>query len=179
MSGMPAWGYRISDAEMWDIVAFVESMPGLSPEEYASLDAKATASLGQHQAHRSSPAARAVSTPSAPPPVAATEPDIRPAAAPSLGDVAAGRHAVKQYLCATCHEIPGITSATRHVGPPLNGIAKRRYIGGVIRNTPENMVRWLQDPKQFDPLSAMPALGVSDQDARDMAAFLYTLEDVE
>jgi cytochrome c2 len=94
-----------------------------------------------------------------------------------LGDVAAGKRALDQYLCATCHEIPGVTGANRHVGPPLAGIATRQYLAGILPNTPENMVHWIQYPQQVDPLSAMPGLGVSDQEARDIAAYLYTLDD--
>jgi mono/diheme cytochrome c family protein len=154
MSGMPAWEYRLSEQEIWDIVAFVEHMPMLSPQEYEQWSTQAPA----HQVH------------------AGTEQG--PVSA-GTGDAKAGERALQQYLCATCHEIPGIVGANRHVGPPLAGIANRKFIGGVAPNTPENMVRWLQDPKQFDPLSAMPNLGVPEKDARDIAAFLYTLEDVD
>lgn len=91
------------------------------------------------------------------------------------GDVARGRVAIRQYGCQTCHVIPGVTGAEGLAGPPLNGIAGRMYLGGVLTNTPDNMVAWLRDPKAFEPLTAMPAMGVSDQDARDIAAYLYTL----
>jgi cytochrome c1 len=37
------------------------------------------------------------------------------------------------------------------------------------------MVRWVKDPPGVDPLTAMPNLRVTDDDARDIAAFLYTL----
>jgi hypothetical protein len=49
------------------------------------------------------------------------------------------------------------------------------YIGGVLPNTPENMLRWLQNPPAMDPLTAMPNMGVTEADARDMAGYLYTL----
>jgi cytochrome c len=45
----------------------------------------------------------------------------------------------------------------------------------VLPNTPENMFRWLQNPPAVDPLTAMPNLGVTEADARDMAGYLYTL----
>lgn len=92
------------------------------------------------------------------------------------GDAAAGRQALQQYLCATCHVIGGIPGATRHVGPPLDGIARRQYIAGVLPNTPANLAHWIRKPTEIDPLSAMPDLGVTEKDARDIAAFLYTLE---
>jgi len=152
MTGMPAWEYRLTDAEIWDVVAFVMYLPRMSTKDYA-------------QWNESIPVRR--------------KDGAVVAVADKPGDPEAGRRAMGQYLCATCHQIPGVVGANKHVGPPLNGMATRRYIGGVIPNTPDMMVRWLQDPKQFDPLSAMPALGITDKDARDMAAYLYTLDDVE
>jgi mono/diheme cytochrome c family protein len=154
MSGMPAWEYRLNDSEIWDVVAFVSHMPRLTVAEYRILSSKATLAPLQ-----SASAALAATT--------------------SIGDAKAGKKALQQYLCVTCHQVPGVVGANRHVGPPLNGIATRKYIGGIIPNNPENMVRWLQNPQQFDPQSAMPNLGVTDKDARDMAAFLYTLEDLD
>jgi cytochrome c1 len=61
------------------------------------------------------------------------------------------------------------------VGPPLAGVGGRAYIGGVLTNTPEHMVRWIVDPQAVDSLTAMPLLGVSAPEARDIAAYLYTL----
>jgi mono/diheme cytochrome c family protein len=156
MTGMPAWSYRLRDEEIWDVVAFVRASVGMSPQQYAAL----AAGLPRHADAIFHPAPA----------------DATPTAA--LGDVEAGRRATERYLCVTCHVIPGLVGADRHVGPPLNGIARRGYIGGVVVNTPDNMVRWLKDPRALDPLSAMPALGLSDQDARDIAAFMYTLDGV-
>lgn len=68
-----------------------------------------------------------------------------------------------------------MTGSDVHVGPPLRGIASRRLIAGRVANTPEQMVRWIRDPKSIDPLTAMPAVGVGEQDARDMAAHLARL----
>lgn len=91
------------------------------------------------------------------------------------GDVERGRVALRQHACGTCHVIPGVTGADALVGPPLNGIGTRRYIAGILPNTPANMMQWIQDPQGVSPLSAMPGLGVSDRDALDMIAYLYTL----
>jgi len=46
----------------------------------------------------------------------------------------------------------------------------------VLTNTPEHMVEWLEDPPRVDSLTAMPNMGVTRRDARDIAAFLYTLD---
>jgi mono/diheme cytochrome c family protein len=37
MSAMPAWGKTLDDAEVWDVVAFVRKMPGMSAEDYQQL----------------------------------------------------------------------------------------------------------------------------------------------
>ena len=99
------------------------------------------------------------------------------APAPSLAapDADRGRKAIDQYACVTCHEIPGIVGANAPVGPPLEAIGTRGFIAGVLPNTPENMVRWLRDPQAVNPKSAMPDLGVTERDARDIAAYLATL----
>lgn len=91
-------------------------------------------------------------------------------------DAARGQRAINQYACVTCHEIPGIVGANAPVGPPLKGVASRAILGGVLPNSPENMVRWLRQPQHFAPLTAMPNLGLTERDARDIAAYLATLK---
>ena len=98
------------------------------------------------------------------------------AAATGSGDAERGRLAMSQYGCATCHSIPGIVGAHAPVGPPLGGVAGRSLIAGRWPNTPQHMERWLRSPQELKPGSAMPTLGVSAADARDMAAYLATLE---
>ena len=92
------------------------------------------------------------------------------------GDAARGRSVIKKYGCNTCHTIPGVAGANSLVGPPLTGIAQRMYIGGVVTNSPEHMIAWIQNPKQFDSKTAMPQLGVTRRDAVDIASYLYTLK---
>ena len=100
----------------------------------------------------------------------------RAAAQMTGGDPGRGRAAIKRYGCQACHTIPGVEGADSLVGPPLDRIASRTYVAGVVTNTPGNMVRWIRDPHGVDPLTAMPNLGVSEEDARDIAAYLYTLK---
>lgn len=87
-----------------------------------------------------------------------------------------GRIALTQYACHACHVIPGVTGSRASVGPPLEGIGKRPLIAGKLPNTPDNMMRWIRHPKQVDPQTAMPDMGVQEQHARDMAAYLSTLK---
>ncbi|MBZ5583293.1 MAG: c-type cytochrome [Acidobacteriia bacterium] len=93
------------------------------------------------------------------------------------GDARRGPAAIFKYGCGSCHTIQGISNAHGLVGPPLTGIGDRLYIGGVLRNTPGNMVRWIQDPKAVDDKTAMPRLGVTSPDATDIAAYLYSTKE--
>ena len=79
-----------------------------------------------------------------------------------------------QYGCGSCHAMADVRTATGDVGPPLDGIATRTIIGGHLSNTPANMEHWIRDPQHVSPGTAMPDLGVSGGDARDITAFLYT-----
>jgi len=143
MTGMPAWKYRLSDDDIWAVVAFLKTLPLLSPVDYRKLQA----------------------------------PPHRYGAAETLGepDAERGHQAINQYACVTCHRIPGVVGPNAPVGPPLGGIAARAIIAGRLPNTFDNMVRWLRAPHEVDPLTAMPPLGVTERDARDIAAYLATL----
>ena len=99
----------------------------------------------------------------------------REAAALTGGDPSLGPPLMRRYGCQACHAIPGVYGGDARVGPPLAGIASRSYIAGVLPNTPANLERWIQYPKAVDSLTAMPNTGVTDNDARHIAAYLYTL----
>jgi cytochrome c len=88
----------------------------------------------------------------------------------------AGRHAIEYYGCASCHVIPGVAGADGLVGPSLQQIGERTYIGGVAKNTPENLVRWIRDAPGVEPHTAMPRLDIPEAEASKIAAYLYTLK---
>lgn len=90
-------------------------------------------------------------------------------------DVMRGRQLIADYGCVACHTIEGVKGPVSRVGPPLKDMALRAYVGGVLPNTPENLVRWLLDPPAVDPRTAMPDMGMSVADAKDIAAYLLTL----
>ena len=46
MSGMPAWEYHLSDADIWATVAFVNQLPALSVRDYRAMTAP-SASAGK------------------------------------------------------------------------------------------------------------------------------------
>jgi mono/diheme cytochrome c family protein len=151
MTAMPAWEYRLDDSALWDIVAFLRVLPTLSPAEYCA----------RTQEPACTPAAQARRTTAA----ASRDP----------ADAGRGRIALRQYGCDTCHRIPGVVGPQARVGPPLDDVATGFYIAGVLRNTPDNLRLWIRFPQTVKPLSGMPDLGVSDKDARDIAAYLYSL----
>lgn len=91
------------------------------------------------------------------------------------GNARIGAHLIESYHCGACHTIPGIRDADGLVGPPLMFFARRTYIGGELPNTPPNLIRWIRDPAAVEPGTAMPMLGLTTQQARDVAAYLYTL----
>lgn len=91
------------------------------------------------------------------------------------GDPHRGPDHIRRYGCDSCHTIPGVPTANATVGPPLTNVARRVYLAGHIENTPENMMRWIQHPHAHDQRTAMPEMGVSDGDVRDIVAYLYTL----
>ncbi len=91
------------------------------------------------------------------------------------GDVERGRELITAYGCGSCHTVPGVVGADALVGPPLDQWAGRHYIAGTLANTPENLAYWLQNPQEVEPGTAMPDLNVTEDDAYDMTAYLYTL----
>jgi cytochrome c len=90
------------------------------------------------------------------------------------GDSDRGEAAIGKYGCGACHEIPGIPGARGRVGPSLKGVSGRVVLAGEVSNNPPNMIYWIQHPQQVEPGTDMPELGMSDQEARDIAAYLYT-----
>jgi len=148
MSGMPAWRFTMADADLWAVVAFMQRLPALDAAQFRALaERRATARCDR-------------------------EDDVE---ATQRVDADRGRLALAQYACAACHSIPGVVGSEVHVSPPLAGFAKRQLIAGSVANTPDMLVRWIRDPRSIDPLTTMPAMGVGERDARDIAAYLGTL----
>lgn len=168
MSGMPAWEFHLDDRDLWAVVAFLGTLPALSPAAFAAQAGQAgqAGAAGPWQPDGQASTA----------PAGVSRCSRAPRAANSAVDVRRGERAMYQYACNACHTIPGISGSTPAVGPPLEGMARRPKIAGALANTPDNMARWLRDPKRIDPQTAMPAMNVTERDARDMAAFLATLD---
>lgn len=91
------------------------------------------------------------------------------------GDPAMGRALVEggQHGCHGCHTITGIRKARGVVGPPLHRYGERSFIAGRFPNTPQVLVSYLVDPPAWDEGTGMPKLGLTADEARHIAAFLY------
>ena len=101
------------------------------------------------------------------------------AAATTGGDPHRGEAMFIQYGCGSCHHIGYVRKATGLVGPPLDNIALRAMIAGKLSNTPDNVEQWIRNPQSVTPGTDMPNLNVSERDARDITAFLYTRTSVK
>ena len=152
MSAMPAWEFRLSEPDMWAVIAYLQVLPVEPPSRYRA----AMASRSEHSSTSDDAASHERWV--------------------TAGNRERGRTALRQYACATCHDIPGVVGAAAPVGPPLAAVSRRGAIAGLLANDLPSMVRWIRDPQRVHPGSAMPNLGVTERDATDMAAYLYSLE---
>ncbi|TGQ28835.1 c-type cytochrome [Mesorhizobium sp. M00.F.Ca.ET.216.01.1.1] len=90
------------------------------------------------------------------------------------GDAERAIPAMIRNGCGGCHEIPGVPGAHGSVGPSLQGVAERAYIGGHGgRTSSDAMMRWISRARDVDPKTAMPNTNLSPQEARDITAYLY------
>jgi cytochrome c oxidase assembly factor CtaG/cytochrome c2 len=103
-------------------------------------------------------------------PAAAAEPS-----ATSAGDADRGAKLIGKYGCGYCHTIPGIANAKGRVGPPLTDFGDRLYVAGMLPNTRDNLMAWIEDPQRIVPGNVMPVLGIREDEARDIAAYLHSL----
>jgi cytochrome c2 len=90
------------------------------------------------------------------------------------GNPRTGQQLIARYGCAACHQIKGIAHADSKVGPSLKEIRDSSYVGGVLPNSADNLMKWIMHPRTVSPDTAMPELGVTQAEARDMAAYLYS-----
>jgi cytochrome c2 len=90
------------------------------------------------------------------------------------GNPRTGQQLIARYGCAACHQIKGIAHADSRVGPSLEEIRDSSYVGGVLPNSADNLMKWIEHPRAVNPKTAMPELGVTRTEARDMAAYLYS-----
>lgn len=91
-------------------------------------------------------------------------------------DAGRGRRVIEQVGCGACHLIPGVAWPQGRVGPTLDGFAEQALIAGRFPNQPEILTRWVRDAPSLSPQTGMPAVPMTEQEASDVAAYLYTLD---
>lgn len=158
MSGMPAMGAGHTAGDIWALTAFVRRLAWLSPREYAQMQAAVS---------RDSAAAGPVEW--------LPRGDFGFGLLKARGNTDRGKRYIAEFGCGACHVVPGVPGANAMAGPPLEDFAARHYIAGELVNTPQNLVAWLVNPRAIEPGTAMPPVGLSAQQALDVAAYLYTL----
>jgi mono/diheme cytochrome c family protein len=157
MAGMPGFEVGHTDEDMWALAAFVRRLPTLTVDDYQAMLAVLAGSVPSQA-------------------VAWTDPgDHGLQAMRASADPERGRELLETFGCGSCHRIPRVPLATGMAGPPLESWSDRHYIAGRILNNPDNLVRWLMDPREVDPGTVMPDLGVDSAQALHMAAYLFTL----
>ena len=142
MSGMPAWEYRISEEGLWSTVAYLKRMSFQTRTDYERF-------------------ARSSQDVQCPIPTTAAPYSIEQA-----------QITLRQYACDTCHIIGDMVGPYTHVGPSLENWHRRKFIAGVLPNTPDNLVRWIMDPQEVSAHTLMPDLNVTEPHARTMARYL-------
>lgn len=157
MSGMPAFGIHVSRADLWAIVAFLQELPRIAPNDYQ--DRAAVLKRTTRDCERDDTAPEAVAD-----------------TAPRRDTMRVARELLRGYGCHGCHAIPGITGAHESPAAPLDGFARRALIAGRWPLDEETLVAWIRAPRELDPNTAMPDMGVTATDARTMARYLLTLD---
>jgi cytochrome c2 len=91
------------------------------------------------------------------------------------GDAVTGRLLAQALGCGACHAVDDLPGAIGIVGPPLHDFGRRSFIAGRLPNRPDELIAFLTSPPSIDPATAMPDMGLTSTQARDLAAWLYTL----
>ncbi len=100
-----------------------------------------------------------------------------PDAATLSADAQAGETLIQQKGCGGCHVIPGVPGAEGVIGPKLAGVASRTTLAGgaVPNNSPDDLKNWIEHPDTVKPGTSMPNLGLTDQQATRIVAYLELL----
>ena len=98
-----------------------------------------------------------------------------PAVQPQAGPAADGAAAFAASACVGCHTVRGVSRGV--VGPDLTHFGRRATVGaGMLPNTVDNVTAWILDPPRIKPGVKMPALGLTEAQARSIAVYLLSLK---
>lgn len=151
MAGMPAFGIGKESQELWALTAFVVRMNTISPSEYQQMIASLRGEQKDVQWQSSSNGWGRL----------------------KAANKEKGKKLLTYYGCTSCHTISSIPGPQAQVGPPLDAWKHRHYLAGKLINTPDNLVKWIMDPESVQPGTAMPDLKISEEEALDIAKYLY------
>lgn len=88
-------------------------------------------------------------------------------------DYATGEKLFQAKGCVACHALYAVNAPKGMIGPNLANVGARSYIAaGTLKNTDENMARWIQNPQAIKKGVLMPNLGVTEPEAHALVAFL-------
>lgn len=90
-------------------------------------------------------------------------------------DVERGREAIARVGCGSCHTIPGIRWPKGQTGPSLEGFAHRSLIAGRLPNQPDILAAFVRNAPALLPETTMPAMPLTEEESRDVAAYLYAI----
>lgn len=93
----------------------------------------------------------------------------------AAADPRRGREIIVRVGCSSCHEIPGIGWPKGRIAPSLEGFAGQSLIAGRAPNRPDVLARFVRNAPEVVPGSGMPPMPLQPEEARDVAAYLYTL----
>ncbi len=104
--------------------------------------------------------------------------DGPPDRTPTLGDAdpVRGRQLVVAKGCAACHAFPDVPWPRGGLGPSLDGFGRQGLIAGRLPNQPGVLMQFVRNAPQLVPGTAMPAVTMTDQEARDVTAYLLELQ---
>ena len=103
--------------------------------------------------------------------------DGPPDRTPTLGDAdrARGRQLVVAHGCTACHAFPDVDWPRGGLGPSLEHFGRQGLIAGRLPNQPGVLMRFIRNAPALVPGIAMPAVSMTDQEARDVTAYLLEL----
>ena len=91
------------------------------------------------------------------------------------GLAAEGKAIFARSACVGCHTIRGVSSGA--LGPDLTTFGSRHTLAaGLLPISVDNVVAWLKNPPAVKPDAKMPALGLTDEQARAVATYLIGLK---
>ena len=100
------------------------------------------------------------------------EPPVLP-----LADAARGKQAIERVGCGSCHTIQGVRWPQGRAAPKLGDLANRALIAGRVPNRPDLLAAFIRNAPEVAPGTTMPAMPLTEQESRDIAAYLYAVGD--